>query len=128
MDILKIVVFAVLAVIAILLVKQLNSEFALVATVGASVVLTVLICDHLFDVIYTFYNFSESAGIDNQSITCVIKVVGIGYLAEFANNICVDANCKSVGDKVLLASKISILFCALPIVERLFSLIKGIVL
>ena len=127
MDILKIVLFAIVAVIATLLVRQLKSEFAVVVTVAASVVLTIMICYKLFDVIYTFYNFSSTAGIDSEAISCVIKVVGIGYLAEFSNNLCLDAGCKSVGDKVLLASKISILFCAMPIVEKLFSLIRGMV-
>lgn len=127
MDILKIVLFAIVAVIVTLLVRQLKSDFAVVVIVCASVVLTIMICDKLFDVIYTFYNFSSSAGIDAEAISCVIKVVGIGYLAEFSNNLCLDAGCKSVGDKVLLASKISILFCAMPIVEKLFSLIGGIV-
>lgn len=127
MDILKIVLFAIVAVVAVVITKQLKSEFALVVTVCASVVLTIMICDKLFEVIYTFYNFSSEAGIDSEAITCVIKVVGIGYLAEFSNSLCVDAGCKSVGDKVLLASKISILFCALPIVEKLFGLIQGIV-
>lgn len=125
MDIWKIVLFAIVAVVATLLVRQLKSEFAVVVTVCASVVLTIMICDKLFDVIYTFYNFSSTAGIDSEAISCVIKVVGIGYLAEFSNNLCLDAGCKSVGDKVLLASKISILFCAMPIVEKLFSLIRG---
>ena len=127
MDILKIVLFAIVAVVVTLLVRQLKSEFAVVVTVAASVVLTIMICDKLFDVIYTFYNFSSTAGIDSDAISCVIKVVGIGYLAEFSNNLCLDAGCKSVGDKVLLASKISILFCAMPIVEKLFSLIRGMV-
>lgn len=128
MDILKIVLFAIAAVVAAVVVKQLKPEFAFAVTVCAGVALTVMICDKLFDVIYTFYNFSTVAGIDSEAITCVIKVVGIGYLAEFSNNLCVDAGCKSVGDKVLLASKISILFCALPIVEKLFSLIQNIAL
>jgi len=126
--ILKIALFAIVAVVATVVTKQFNSEFATVLTVCSGVVLTILICDQLFEVVYTFYNFAETSGIDNESISCVVKVVGIGYVAEFANNVCVDANCKSVGDKVLLASKISILFCALPVVQKLFSLIRGIVL
>ncbi|MCM1290006.1 MAG: stage III sporulation AC/AD family protein [Corallococcus sp.] len=126
--ILKIALFAVVAVVAIVVTKQLNPEFATVLTVCSGVALTILICDQLFEVVYTFYNFAESSGIDSEAISCVVKVVGIGYVAEFANNICADANCKSVGDKVLLASKISILFCAMPVVSKLFALIRGIVL
>ena len=126
--ILKIALFAIAAVVAIVVTKQLNSEFATVITVCAGVTLAIVICDQLFEVVYTLYNFADVSGIDDEAISCVIKVVGIGYIAEFANNICADSNCKSVGDKVLLASKVSILFCAMPIVRQLFSLISGILL
>ena len=126
--ILKIVLFAIFSVVVILLTRQLNPEFSTVVTVACGVVLAIVICDQLFEVVYTLYNFAESSGIDNAAISCVVKVVGIGYIAEFANNVCVDANCKSVGDKVLLAAKVSILFCAMPVVRQLFSLIRGIVL
>lgn len=127
MDFVKIALLALLSVVGIALVRQLKPEFALPLTVGASVVLLLAVCDALYDVVYTFYNFAEQANVDSEAIGCVIKVVGIGYLAEFSNNLCVDANCKSVGDKVLLASKVAILFCALPVVEKLFGLILGLV-
>lgn len=127
MNILKIVLFAVVAVVAILIVKQLKSEFTVVIGVCASVLLAIVLCDQLYEVVYAFYDLSSRFGIDSQSVDCVVKVIGIGYLAEFGNSLCLDAGCKSVGDKVLLASKISILFCALPIVEQLFVLIETII-
>lgn len=123
MDFFKIALLALLSVVGIVVVRQLKPEFAVPLTVGASVVLLLMICDALYDVVYTLYNFADRANVDGEAIGCVVKVVGIGYLAEFSNNVCVDANCKSVGDKVLLASKVAILFCALPIVEKLFELI-----
>ena len=52
MDILKIVLFAIVAVVTVVLLRQAKSEFALVVTVCASVALTIMICDKLFDVIY----------------------------------------------------------------------------
>lgn len=128
MDFYKIALLALLSLAGIAVVRQLKPEFAVPLTVGVSVVILILICDELYDVVYVFYNFAELSNIDSEAISCVIKVVGIGYLAEFSNNICVDANCKSVGDKVLLASKIAILFCALPIVEKLFDVIRSLAL
>lgn len=128
MDFFKIALLALLSVVGIVVVRQLKPEFAVPLTVGASVVLLLMICDALYDVVYTLYNFADRANVDGEAIGCVVKVVGIGYLAEFSNNVCVDANCKSVGDKVLLASKVAILFCALPIVEKLFELIFGLAL
>lgn len=123
MDFSKIVIIAIFAVITISLIKQIKSEFAIALSVGVSVVLMLMLFDELFNVVQTFYNLSDKAQIDSGIFSIVIKVVGIGYLAEFTNNVCVDANCKSVGDKVILASKIAILLCALPIVEGLFELL-----
>ena len=127
MDFYKIALLALLSIAGIAVVRQLKPEFAMPLTIGVSVLLLLIICDELYNVVYTFYNFADRADIDSEAISCVIKVVGIGYLAEFANNVCVDANCKSVGDKVLLASKVAILFCALPMVEKLFSVILSLV-
>lgn len=127
MDFYKIALLAILSVTGIMIVKQLKAEFVVPLTVGVSVVILTLICDKLYDVVYTFQELSQASKIDSQAINCVIKVVGIGYLAEFSNNVCIDASCKSIGDKVLLASKIAILFCAFPIIEQLFSLIKSLV-
>ena len=128
MDFVKISLLAILCVIGIEVVRQLKSELAVPLTIGVAVVIVSMLCDKLFDLVYTFYDFSHEANIDNEAISCVIKVVGIGYLAEFTNNICVDANCKSIGDKVLFASKIAILLCALPMVDKLFGIIKEIAL
>lgn len=128
MDFVKISLLAILCVVIIVIVRQLKSELAVPLAIGVTVVIVSMLCDELFDLVYAFYNLSQEANIDSEAITCVIKVVGIGYLAEFTNNVCVDANCKSVGDKVLFASKIAILFCALPMVDKLFGIIKDIVL
>lgn len=128
MDFYKIALLALVSIVGIAVIKQLKPEFAMPMTIGVSVLLLLMICDELYNVVYTFYNFADQANVDGEAISCVIKVVGIGYLAEFSNNVCVDANCKSVGDKVLLASKIAILFCAMPIVEKLFSVIINLAL
>ena len=128
MDFYKIALLALFSIAGILLIKQLKPEFVVPMTIGVSVLLLLMICDELYNVVYTFYNFADLANIDSEAISCVIKVVGIGYLAEFSNNVCIDANCKSVGDKVLLASKVAILFCALPIVEKLFGVIMNLTL
>ncbi len=128
MDFVKIALLGLISVVAGLVIRQLKQELTVPLIIGVSVVILTLLCDELFDLVYAFYNFSNDAKIDSQAISCVIKVVGIGYIAEFTNNICIDANCKSIGDKVLLASKIAIMFCVLPMVEKLFALIKDLAL
>ncbi len=120
MNFIKIAILALFAVVAISLIKELKAEFALVLSIGVSVVILLSLLDNLFNIIQSFYTLSEQAQLDGTVVGTVIKVIGIGYLGEFTNNICLDANCKNIGDKVLLASKISILLCALPVIQKLF--------
>ncbi len=128
MDIVKIIAVALISLTAIILLRQTKPELALVLTIGVSVVVVAMVADELFDIVYAFYDLSENAGVDKQSVGCVVKIIGIGYLAEFCNNICVDADCKSVGDKILFAAKIAIMLTALPILTNLFGILKELLI
>ena len=125
MSIIKIVGIAVVSLVAIVLVRQIKPEFSLVLTVAVSVVMVFMVLDELFAVVYTFYSVADNTRVDANYFSGVLKIVGIGYLGEFCNNVCVDANCKSVGDKVLFASKIAILSVALPYINQLLSLLTN---
>lgn len=127
MTILQIAIVAIVAVVGIMVVKPFNKDIALVISIGIGVLILISVCDRLYDVVYTFYDISNQAQVDSKSIECVIKVVGIGYLAEFSNNICIDTGNKNIGEKVLFASRIAILLCVLPILQNLFDVIKSFV-
>lgn len=127
MTILQIAIVAIVAVVGIMVVKPFNKDIALVISIGIGVLILISVCDRLYDVVYTFYDISNQAQVDSKSIECVIKVVGIGYLAEFSNNICIDTGNKNIGEKVLFASRIAILLCVLPILQNLFDVIKNFV-
>lgn len=125
MTVLQIAIVSIVAVVGIMLVKPFNKDIAIVISIGIGVLILISVCDRLYDVVYAFYDISNQAHVDGTSIECVIKVVGIGYLAEFSNNICVDTGNKNLGEKVLFASRIAILLCVLPILQNLFDVIKG---
>ncbi len=125
MSFFQVALVSIVAIVAILVVKQFNKDITLAISIGIGVLILISICDQLYDVIYAFYDISNEAQVDSEAISCVIKVVGIGYLAEFSNNICIDTGNKSIGEKVLFASRIAIMLCVLPILQNLFEVIKG---
>ncbi|MEG2014725.1 MAG: SpoIIIAC/SpoIIIAD family protein [Clostridia bacterium] len=126
MDILQIVAISIISVFIILLVKKENPELAVVLMVACSITIVLTLLDDLFDVMYSFYNIAEKTKVDKASVSTIIKIIGIGYIAEFGNGICVDAGCKSLGDKLMFASKISILLLAFPILSNLIEIVVGI--
>jgi len=123
MDFIQIAVIVIIAVAATLVIRQINPEMSLLIGVGSGVLVLILVLDELYEVVYAFYNIAEISGVNNSLFSTILKIIGIGYLAEFGNSICVDANAKSLGDKLLLAGKVMILVMALPIIMQLIQTI-----
>lgn len=128
MDVVKVALFGLFATVCVCIVRQQQKDVAAVLCAACGAMLCLLVCDNLYQVMYSFYQLSETAGVDSVSLQCVVKVVGIGYLSEFANGIACDSDCKSIGDKILLAAKIAIAVCVLPVIEQLFDALKGFVI
>lgn len=126
MNVVKILSVAIVALVAIILLRSVKPELAIVLTIASVITLIIVVLDELFQVVLSLYQLADSTNIDSQSLSSVVKIIGIGYMTEFGNNICVDANCKSIGDKVLLAGKIAIMMVALPIITQLVNMLVGI--
>ena len=106
--------------------KTVKIVVVLVLAVGAGIIITLSVLDELFEIVYTFYDIADSTGIERGIFSSILKIIGIGYLTEFANGICVDSGAKSIGDKLQFAGKVVILQLALPILENLIEIIAEI--
>ncbi len=126
MDLLKVVAIGVTATIAIIILKPIKPEVSLLLGIGAAILISLMVADDLFEVIYSFYSIAEATAIDKSIFNNILKIIGIGYLTEFANNICVDSDSKSVGAKIVFAGKIAIMVLALPIIKSLVGIIVEI--
>lgn len=126
MSFIQVVVFAVVAVVAVIMLRQYNPEIALLLGIGSGVIIILSVLDGLFDVAYTFYNLAEKTGVDSDLFISVLKIVGIGYLTEFTAGVCNDAKAASIGDKVMFAGKICIALVALPLMVDLVKLVIAI--
>lgn len=61
--------------------------------------------------------------VGGTAVKTVIKIVGIGYITEFAASIVEESGSKAMADKIVMAGKIIILIVSLPILSALFDLI-----
>jgi len=125
-DIFKIVAVGILSAAVIVTVKLVKPELAVLLTAAASVILLIMTVNALTDVIAAFAQIGEKTGLAGGLFSGVLKIVGVGYITEFAANVCEDAGTKSVGDKILLGGKVTILVLALPIVTSLIEIIIDI--
>ena len=122
-ELLKILAVALVTVFAHMLVKQVKPEIAILISIVGSVVIIIMAVDVLSSVITTFYNIFKLTGVDSALLTPLLKIIAIGYIAEFGANICADAGASGVADKVLFAAKLVILMIAMPIVTTVIDMV-----
>jgi len=126
MELIKILGIGLIASIAILVVKQIKPEVAMVITIASSLIILLLLVEMLASVTQIFDILVLKTGIDKDLFSSILKIIGIGYITEFSANICVDSGSSSIGDKILLAGKVVILVLSLPIITSLINIIVEI--
>ena len=127
MEILKIILIGIVTCVAIIVLKQIKPELAILVSLAGGIVMLVLIINSLTDVISNFTTIVVQTNINTSLFSSILKIVGIGYLTEFGANICSDTGNNSLADKVLLAGKVVILCFAFPIVNSMLNVIVGLI-
>jgi stage III sporulation protein AD len=126
MELIKIIGVGLITSIAILVVKQVKPEIAIVITITGSLVMLLMLVEMLSAITSVFDILVNKTGIDKELFTSILKIIGIGYITEFSSNICIDSGNTTISDKILLAGKIAILVLALPIITALVDIIVSI--
>ncbi len=126
MELIKIVGVGIATTVCFILVKQVKSEFAIFVALGGSIVMLVMIIGQVSGVVEYFNEIIQKTGINTTIYFTILKIIGVGYLTEFAANLCSDAGTSSIGNKIMLGGKIVILCLSLPIITSLIDIIIDI--
>ena len=125
-ELLKILAVALVTVFANMLVKQTKPEIAILISIVGSVIIITMTVNALNAVISSFYQIFLSTGVESALLTPLLKIIAIGYIAEFGANICADAGASSVADKILFAAKLIILVISLPIITTVIDMVVAL--
>lgn len=124
MEILKIVMLALCAVILITLVKNYKPEFGIFVVIACSVLILYFMVDSLK------YAFAYLSGLYDKLeygkgyFPVIIKVLAIAYVTEFTVQLCKDAGENSIASKVELAGKVIIFCVAIPVFVSILTLVE----
>ena len=116
----KVIAFALIGVFAVVALRQVKPELALFAGLATGLVIIFTITEELIPVLDVFQNLSAVGGIINNALfASIIKIIGIGYLTEYAASLCDDYANASIGKHVQLAGKVAIFTMAIPIIVNI---------
>ncbi|HBS58556.1 MAG TPA: stage III sporulation protein AD [Firmicutes bacterium] len=100
----------------ILVIRQQRPEFALLLSLGLSVMIFLLVAGKISLILDLFNDLANRANVNQLYLNTVLKIIGIAYISEFGAQICRDAGESAVAGKIELAGKILILVLAVPII------------
>ena len=124
-EILKIIGVAFITTVAAILLKGTKPELSFSVTVTGVIVILLFIIDAMRTTLAIFTVIAEMTGIENGLIKILVKIIGVGYLTEFASGILNDFGSNAVADKVVLCGKLTIVVLSLPILKGLLQMITG---
>lgn len=123
----KIVFIAIICAVVIIFLKNINSEFATLATIASGIILSLITFKYLSQTFKLIYEISNLSGIDNNLFKIIIKITVIGYITEFSCDLVGDLGLKSIADKIILIGKILILTLSMPIIYSVFELLSSFI-
>ncbi len=122
MNVVEICGIAVIGLTAVIVLRGVRAEYAVIAGVLTGLILLAASVLELSSVIDTIQDMTERTGFSLYS-TVILKSLGIGILAQTTADVCRDNGEAALASKVEFAAKIIILLLALPILKALLELI-----
>jgi len=125
-DIARVIGIALATTFAVLLLKPSKPEIAALLSVVGGLLVILMFVESISEIIDNLGHLVQRTGIRTELFSALIRIIGIGYLTEFAANICDEAGNSAMAKKITLAGKVLILILALPIINNLVEIIVGV--
>ena len=124
MELFQIIGIAIVVAIAAILLKNTKPELSFAIVITGSIAILIMALNFMADAFKIFKEIADLTGIDNALVKIILKILGIGYLVEFAAGIVEDFGYKSLADKLVFAGKVIIFTISIPILQSMIKLIS----
>lgn len=115
-----------LAVILYLVVNSRSKELAILLTLAVCSMIAVVAGRFIQPVIGFVENLETVGQLKHEYLSILLKVVGIGLLAEIAALVCTDAGNATMGKVLQMLGSCVILWLSLPLLNGLIELVQDI--
>lgn len=123
----KIIIFALCCAFLIVILKNVNSEFYNLAIICSGIILLLTAVDYLSETVLFIQKIKNLSNINNGILKTIFKIVGIGYLTEFASSTLIDFGLDSMSKKIIFVGKIIILTVSIPLFNSLLELLNQLI-
>lgn len=115
MDILKVSMFGISAVLLALILKSYRPEYSYYISIAVCICIFMFVGTKLELIIGYAEKMQSLIHLDNSYLEMILKMIGITYVAEFASNLCKDSGYHTLAGQIELFAKLSILAIGMPV-------------
>lgn len=126
MEIVKIAIIGIIAGVLVVAIKQKQPEIGMQASIIAGLIIFIYALDYLVTAVDYIRDIVARYDIPFESITIVLKIIGVAYICEFAVQILKDTGEGSLASKVELAGRVFIIVLSLPIITSFMNMVLGL--
>ena len=116
MDIIRISILGILAVLLSQMLKSYKPEYGYYINLAVCICVFLYVVSKLTFLLDYVEKIQDMIHLDPVYLTMFIKMIGITYVAEFAVNLCKDAGCQTIAGQIELFAKLSILVISMPVI------------
>lgn len=124
MDIIKIAMIGLAAVLLAIQIKGGRPEYEIFVTMGACLCIFFFLVTKLQVVMDAINQMQSYIRLDAKYVVVLLKMIGITYVAEFSSNLCKDAGYQAVAGQIEMFGKLSILVISMPVLLALLETIS----
>ena len=118
---------AVITAVSAFILKNHKSELVPLCITAGGIIMFLYAFDYLTESVEFIKSFTQGAGIDNDIVRIIFKIIGIGFLVELTASSVKDLGFESVADKLVLCGKIIIFIVSIPILNAVYKIIISLI-
>lgn len=126
MEIVQIALIGILSGVLVIAIKQRQPELGMQVSMVAGLIIFIYALDYLVTAVDYIRDIVSRYDIPYESITVVLKIIGVAYICEFAVQLLKDTGEGSIASKVELAGRVFIIVLSLPVITSFMNMVLGL--
>jgi len=127
MEIFKIVLIAFLGTIFCVVLKESRKDIAMIVALATVVIIMTFGINYIAQVIDVIKQLAVKAGLPDNFLAIILKIIGIAYIVEFASDICKDSGQDAIASKIQFVGKCVILTMGMTIIGNFVDVINKLI-
>lgn len=125
MEVLKIVMLGMTAMLLGILLKGTKPEYSVYLSIAAGVCIFFYMAEKLSYLLTSVLQIQEYLPMDIKYLTTLLKMIGVTYISQFSSGICRDAGYGAIAGQIEIFTKLYIMALSMPVLLALMQTIHG---